>query len=98
MKLSQIEAGSIDKNIKAIAQLTDNNDHNGSILAGLKMLGNDSQVKDLINRMEVIISKHNKLGHMPPELMGGRSAIMKKMMNLAKKRMGVKFKAFHGAF
>lgn len=98
MKLSQIEVGTVDKKIKAIAQLTDNNDHNGSMLVGLSMLGNDKLIKDLVKRMEVIMDKHDKLGHMPQGLMNDRMSIMKDMFKIAKKRMGDKYKAFHGAF
>lgn len=88
----------VDKQIKSIARMTDQNDHNGSILAGLKMMGNDSLVKKLINDIESIIDKHDELGHMPSELTSSRALVYTKMMKIAKKRLGDKYKAFHGAF
>ena len=100
MKLGQLNEAvdNTDKKIRAIAQLTGNNDHNGSMLVGLSMLGNDKLIKDLVKKMEVIMDKHDKLGHMPQGLVNDRMEIMKKMMSVAKKRMGDKYKAFHSAF
>lgn len=98
-ELLEMSAGnSIDKQIKKIAMMTDQNDHNGSMIAGLRMMGNDALIKKLIKKMEVIQDEHEKLGHMSSHLMGDRLGIMKKMMSIAKKRLGDKFKAFHGAF
>ncbi len=101
MKLSQIieAVDNTDKKIRAIAQLTDNNDHGGAIVVGLTLLGTDKLVKDLLKKTETIMDKHDKLGHMDQGMTNDRMAIYKKMMSIAKKRMDSKtFNAFHGAF
>ena len=101
MKLSQLNEALDDtgKKIRAIAQLTNNNDHGGSIVVGLTLLGSDKLIKDLLKKTETIMDKHEKLGHMDQGMINDRMAIYKKMMSIAQKRMDSKtFSAFRSAF
>jgi hypothetical protein len=81
--------------IKNIADLTDNNDHNGAVMALAKMMGDKSSIAE----MEKIQRYHNSKGHMPQSLIKYRSSILNNLLAQAKKKYGDKFaKQLHGSF
>ena len=101
MKLNQLkeQMDTFDTDIKRVAKLTDVNDHNGSVIAGLKILGTDRLVSDLVAKMEKVAADHKKEGHMSPNLRAERKKVYDKMMSIAKKRLDARqYKKFHGAF
>ena len=73
--------------IKDIADLTDNNDHNGAVMALAKMMGDKSSTAE----MEKIQKYHNLKGHMPQSLIKYRSSILNNLLVQAKKKYGNKF-------
>jgi hypothetical protein len=73
--------------IKDIADLTDNNDHNGAVMALAKMMGDKSSTAE----MEKIQKYHNLKGHMPQSLIKYRSSILNNLLAQAKKKYGDKF-------
>jgi hypothetical protein len=83
-KYSQ-SASNID--IDIIADLTDNNDHNGAVMALAKMMGDKSSTAE----MEKIQKYHNLKGHMPQSLIKYRSSILNNLFAQAKKKYGDKF-------
>jgi hypothetical protein len=80
---------------KDIADLTDNNDHNGAVMALAKMMGDKSSTVE----MEKIQKYHNSKGHMPQSLIKYRSSILNNLLAQAKKKYGDKVaKQLHGSF
>lgn len=81
--------------IKNIADLTDDNDHNGAVMALAKMMGDKSSTVE----MEKIQKYHNSKGHMPQSLIKYRSSILNNLLVQAKKKYGDKVaKQLHGSF
>ena len=81
--------------IKNIADLTDNNDHNGAVMALAKMMGDKSSTAE----MEKIQKYHNSKGHMPQSLTKYRSSILNNLLVQAKKKYGDKIvKQLHSSF
>ena len=66
--------------VKKIAQLTNRNDHNGSLLHLAKKLG----MKAHIDGLKHIIGLHKALGHMPQGLMDIRKKISDSLMRTSK--------------
>jgi hypothetical protein len=73
--------------IENIADLTDNNDHNGAVMALAKMMNDKSSTAE----MEKIQKYHNLKGHMPQSLIKYRSSILNNLLIQAKKKYGNKF-------
>ena len=73
--------------IKDIADLTDNNDHNGAVMTLAKMMDDKSSTAE----MEKIQKYHNLKGHMPQSLIKYRSSILNNLLVQAKKKYGNKF-------
>ena len=65
--------------IDQIAQLTDKNDHNGSVKMLAQMLGRKPEAKI----MDHIAAIHKIEGHMYPSLISYRTDVMKKLIKLA---------------
>lgn len=81
--------------IKNIADLTDNNDHNGAVMALAKMMGDKSSTAE----MEKIQRYHELKGHMPQSLTKYRSSILNNLLVQAKKKYGDKIaKQLHSSF
>jgi hypothetical protein len=81
--------------IKNIADLTDNNDHNGAVMALAKMMGDKSSTVE----MEKIQKYHELKGHMPQSLTKYRSSILNNLLVQAKKKYGDKVaKQLHSSF
>ena len=81
--------------IKDIADLTDNNDHNGAVMALAKMMGDKSSTAE----MQKIQKYHNSKGHMPQSLTKYRSSILNNLLVQAKKKYGDKVaKQLHSSF
>ena len=81
--------------IKNIADLTDNNDHNGAVMALAKMMGDKSSTAE----MEKIQRYHELKGHMPQSLTKYRSSILNNLLVQAKKKYGDKVaKQLHSSF
>ena len=81
--------------IKNIADLTDNNDHNGAVMALAKMMNDKSSTAE----MEKIQKYHNSKGHMPQSLTKYRSSILNNLLVQAKKKYGDKVaKQLHSSF
>ena len=66
--------------VKKIAQLTNRNDHNGSLLHLAKKLG----MKAHIDGLKHIIGLHKALGHMPQGLIDIRKKISDSLMRTSK--------------
>lgn len=68
-----------------IYRATDNNDHNEARIllakAIAKLKGEDSE---LVDKYQAIITKHNRIGHMPQDLLAERSSLDKKLFGAAK--------------
>jgi translation elongation factor EF-G len=80
---------------KDIADLTDNNDHNGAVMALAKMMGDKSSIAE----MEKIQRYHELKGHMPQSLTKYRSSILNNLLVQAKKKYGDKVaKQLHSSF
>jgi viroplasmin and RNaseH domain-containing protein len=73
--------------IKNIADLTDNNDHNGAVMVLAKMMDDKSSAAE----MQKIQKYHNSKGHMPQSLIKYRSSILNNLLAQAKKTYGDKF-------
>jgi len=73
--------------IENIADLTDNNDHNGAVMVLAKMMGDKSSTAE----MEKIQKYQNLKGHMPQSLIKYRSSILNNLLVQAKKKYGDKF-------
>jgi len=69
-----------DADVKKIAQMTNRNDHNGSLLHLAKKLGMKTHIKG----MEHIIGLHKALGHMPKGLIDIRMHIFDSLMRVSK--------------
>ena len=81
--------------IKNIADLTDNNDHNGAVMALAKMMNDKSSTAE----MEKIQKYHNLKGNMPQSLIKYRSSILNNLLTQAKRKHGDKFaKQLHSSF
>lgn len=91
-----LEEASASSQISKIADMTDNNDHGGAILAGLKLI---SAPKDMVNSLKDIMKAHEKAGSMSSSLLKDRKNIYDSMMKIAKKKLSSKdFDNLHGAF
>jgi hypothetical protein len=73
--------------IKNIADLTDNNDHNGAVMVLAKMMDDKSSAAE----MQKIQKYHNSKGHMPQSLTKYRSSILNNLLTQAKRKHGDKF-------
>lgn len=71
-----------DADIKKIAQMTDRNDHNGSLMHLAKVLGDRKSGEAL----KGIMQTHKALGHMPKGLIDTRMAIFDDLMKQSKKK------------
>ena len=71
-----------DADVKKIAQMTDRNDHNGSLMHLAKLLG-DRKSGDALKG---IMQTHKALGHMPKGLIDTRMAIFDDLMKQSKKK------------
>ena len=78
---------SLSDELDNIADLTDNNDHNGAVMALAKMMGDKSSAAE----MQKIQKYHNSKGHMPQSLIKYRSSILNNLLAKAKKTYGDKF-------
>ena len=71
-----------DADIKKIAQMTDRNDHNGSLMHLAKLLGDRKGLEAL----KGIMQTHKALGHMPKGLVDTRMVIFDDLMKQSKKK------------
>ena len=71
-----------DADVKKIAQMTDRNDHNGSLMHLAKLLGDRKSSEAL----KGIMQTHKALGHMPKGLIDTRMAIFDDLMKQSKKK------------
>ena len=71
-----------DADVKKIAQMTDRNDHNGSLMHLAKLIGN----KKAADALKGIIQTHKALGHMPSGLIDTRKGIYNDLMKQAKSK------------
>ena len=71
-----------DADVKKIAQMTDRNDHNGSLMHLAKLLGDRKSGEAL----KGIMQTHKALGHMPKGLIDTRMAIFDDLMKQSKKK------------
>ena len=71
-----------DADVKKIAQMTDRNDHNGSLMHLAKVLGDRKSGEAL----KGIMQTHKALGHMPKGLIDTRMAIFDDLMKQSKKK------------
>ena len=78
---------SLSDELDNIADLTDNNDHNGAVMALAKMMDDKSSTAE----MQKIQKYHNSKGHMPQSLIKYRSSILNNLLAQAKKTYGDKF-------
>ena len=86
---------SLSDELDNIADLTDNNDHNGAVMALAKMMDDKSSAAE----MQKIQKYHNSKGHMPQSLIKYRSSILNNLLTQAKRKHGDKFaKQLHSSF
>jgi hypothetical protein len=78
---------SLSDELDNIADLTDNNDHNGAVMALAKMLDDKSSIAI----MDKIQKHHKSKGHMPQSIIKYRTDIMKNLLVKAERRYGSKF-------
>ena len=78
---------SLSDEMDNIKDLTDNNDHNGAVLALAKMMDDKSSATE----MQKIQKYHNSKGHMPQSLIKYRSSILNNLLAKAKKTYGDNF-------
>lgn len=79
-----INASSTVRNPYAkIANMTHENDHNGAILEGAKLLG----LKHLEDRIKLVVQLHKLEGHMPSGLAEYQYQLNKELMNAAKQKL-----------
>lgn len=78
----------IDGLIRRVGRLTQNNDHNESVMELAKFLNE----QDAIDKMESIIKRHERLGHMPYELIQERMRIMGELMKKVELTYGYEIK------
>ena len=71
-----------DADVKKIAQMTDRNDHNGSLMHLAKLIGN----RKAADALKGIIQTHKALGHMPSGLIDTRKGIYNDLMKQAKSK------------
>ena len=71
-----------DTDVKKIAQMTDRNDHNGSLMYLAKVMGDRKSGEAL----KGIMQTHKALGHMPKGLIDTRMAIFDDLMKQSKKK------------
>jgi hypothetical protein len=71
-----------DADVKKIAQMTDRNDHNGSLMHLAKVLGDRKSGEAL----KGIMQTHKALGHMPKGLIDTRMEIFDDLMKQSKKK------------
>ena len=71
-----------DADVKKIAQMTDRNDHNGSLMHLAKVMGDRKSGEAL----KGIMQTHKALGHMPKGLIDTRMAIFDDLMKQSKKK------------
>ena len=78
-----------------IAECTDRNDHNRSILLGVMLVGDT----DLENQIQAIIEQHRDVGYMTGEMISSRNKIYITMMDNAKTYLSeADFDTFYQAF
>ena len=88
------EAKELDqKVIDKIAQMTDNNDHNGSIIHLAKMM----KEKKVIKMMELLAKMHKENGSMTSDMMAIRKGMYDELMKKAKRQYS-NFKDVYNAF
>ena len=71
-----------DADVKKIAQMTDRNDHNGSLMHLAKVMGD----RKSLDALKGIMQTHKALGHMPKGLIDTRMAIFDDLMKQSKKK------------
>ena len=71
-----------DADIKKIADMTDRNDHNGSLIHLAKLLGD----RKGLDALKGIMMTHKALGHMPKGLIDTRNSIFDDLMKQSKKK------------
>ena len=71
-----------DTDVKKIAQMTDRNDHNGSLMHLAKVMGD----RKSLDALKGIMQTHKALGHMPKGLIDTRMAIFDDLMKQSKKK------------
>jgi len=81
--------------IKHIADLTDENDHNGAVMALAKLTGDKSYIEQIQK-----IQRYQELkGHMPQSLIKYRTAIMNNLLTQVQSKYGNKVaQQLHNAF
>jgi hypothetical protein len=85
----------LSKTIKDISSLTNNNDHNGAVMALAKMMDDKSSAAEI----QKIQKYHQLKGHMPQSLTKYRSSILNNLLTQAKKKYGNKVaKQLNNAF
>ena len=88
------EAKELDqKVIDKIAQMTDNNDHNGSVIHLAKMM----KEKKVIKMMELLAKMHKENGSMTSDMMAIRKGMYDELMKKAKRQYS-NFKDVYNAF
>jgi len=94
-ELTEGKIKDFDAKVAKIAEMTDENDHGGSILAAAKLVG-DKKVAD---RVKLVMKLHMLEGHMPMELLNYRRGLYKEMLATAKKKLSKDdLETLHGAF
>jgi hypothetical protein len=85
----------LSKTIKDISSLTNNNDHNGAVMALAKMMDDKSSAAEI----QKIQKYHQLKGHMPQSLTKYRSSILNNLLTQAKNKYGNKVaKQLNNAF
>jgi hypothetical protein len=85
----------LSKTIKDISSLTNNNDHNGAVMALAKMMDDKSSAAEI----QKIQKYHQLKGHMPQSLTKYRSSILNNLLTQAKMKYGNKIaKQLNNAF
>lgn len=85
--------------IKKIRNMTNQNDHNGAMAAGLSLLGTDSLISDMQTKLKAIQRNQQRHGEMTGGDRSARRTIYDKMMQIAKKRLDMRqYKQFYDSF
>ena len=71
-----------DADVKKIAQMTDRNDHNGSLMHLAKVMGD----RKSLDALKGIMMTHKAIGHMPKGLIDTRMGIFDDLMKQSKKK------------
>jgi hypothetical protein len=96
-----IDGAFFDRQVKKIARMTDQNDHNGARIAGAELIAkvDRNAGKRFLERYNAIETIARTEGSMPRELMDYRFSVDQRMWGLAKNLFDKEqYEAFHGAY